>query len=283
MPGIIQPAFYEAAKHIGKLCLRPDYRRLNWLYTRYGSVPRQTRRQIKVRGWQLEVPDVPTFLTSYQGIFVDESYAFLSDTPQPVILDCGANIGLSVLYFKSLYPQARILAFEADPQVFRVLQENVHGNGYPDVELINKAVWTNDTTVSFSTRGGDAGRIDVGGDDRLVSVPAVRLAKYLETMTIDFLKIDIEGAETEVLRDCAPLLGRLKNVYVEFHSFTRRRQELGSLLEAFQANGFRVHVHSHMTSKRPFMQVREQGGMDLQLNLFFRKDQSPTGQNAPLT
>lgn len=274
MPGLIQPLFYEPAKHIAKLCVRPEYRWWHWLHTRYGSVPRQSRRQIQVHGWQLEVPDVPSFLSTYSAIFVDHIYDFRAPTQAPVILDCGANIGVSVLYFKRLYPQARITAFEADPKHSEILKKNIHGNGFTDVELINRAVWNKNTTVSFSSRGNDAGRIDVGGDDQLVQVQAVRLADYLEKMSVDFLKVDIEGAEVDVLLDCGPLLGRVGHVFVEYHSFAHRPQDLGRLLDLFQQQGFRVHTHAIGTSKQPYMNVNAPAGMDLQLNLFFWKDRA---------
>ena len=271
MPGLIQPIFYEPAKHLAKLCVRPEYRQWQWLQTRYGSVPRQTPRSIRLHGWNLEVPDVPSFLTTYYAIFVQDIYRYQSPTPTPLILDCGANIGLSVLYFKRLFPQARILAFEADPQHREILKHNIHGNGFTDVELIHQAVWTKETTVSFSSLGTDAGRIDVGGDDHLVQVPAVRLARYLETRNVDFLKVDIEGAEIDVLFNCAPLLGRVGRVFVEYHSFLHRPQDLGRLLDVFQQQGFRVHIHSIGTSKQPFAKIDSPAGMDLQLNLFFSK------------
>src|SRR5688572_17057445 len=51
------------------------------------------------------------FLHSVDEIFVEEVYKFKAESDHPVILDCGANIGLSLVYFKKLYPNAHIIAF----------------------------------------------------------------------------------------------------------------------------------------------------------------------------
>jgi hypothetical protein len=51
-------------------------------------------------------------------IFMDASYFFHTDNDRPLIFDCGSNIGMSVLFFKKLYQNARIIAFEPDPATF---------------------------------------------------------------------------------------------------------------------------------------------------------------------
>jgi len=85
------------------------------------------------------------------------------------------------------------------------------------------------------------------------------------------VKIDIEGAETEVLLTGELPLKRLRNVFVEFHSFQDKPQNLGKLLSLFESNGFRVHIHPVFISPIPFLGVKTSYGMDMQLNLFFWK------------
>src|SRR6266487_3582389 len=51
----------------------------------------------------------------YNETFKYNQYRFTADTSAPFILDCGSNIGVSVVYFKTLYPQAKIIAFEPSP------------------------------------------------------------------------------------------------------------------------------------------------------------------------
>ena len=68
--------------------------------------------------------------------------------PKPFIIDCGANIGLSVIYLKNLYPDAEIVAFEPDEQNFQLLQKNIASFGFKNVEARKEAVWTENTMAS---------------------------------------------------------------------------------------------------------------------------------------
>ena len=61
----------------------------------------------------------------YDDIFRKNVYFFEANTSEPFIIDCGGHIGLAVLYFKTLYPQARILSFEPNPETFALLQKNI--------------------------------------------------------------------------------------------------------------------------------------------------------------
>ena len=73
----------------------------------------------------IEFFDVESFLHMRNEIFEKEIYRFSSDIENPKIIDCGANIGLSAIYFNRLYPKAEITAFEAEPAIFKTLKKNV--------------------------------------------------------------------------------------------------------------------------------------------------------------
>jgi FkbM family methyltransferase len=120
-------------------------------------------------------------------LFENEIYRFNSSNKTPLILDCGTNIGLSVIYFKRLHPDSRIIAFEPDPNIFNVLQGNVES--FKDVELINKAVWTSETTLEFMAEGSAGGRlVSIEQNAKKYQVSTVRLRDYLKE-PIDMLKI----------------------------------------------------------------------------------------------
>lgn len=274
--GLIAPFLYYPLKHAYRLIFDPEYRYYSWLVARYGRTKRFQRRNVRVHGWNLVVPDVASFFSAFKEIFVEGIYSFPSSNQKPIILDCGANIGLGILYFKKMYPQSRVIAYEADPDIFDILKKNILSNGIEGVEFHNKAVWSSFTTVNFHREGADAGRIDIGSDKNLISIPAVSLASLIESQSFDLVKIDIEGAEVEALQGCAELLDRLHFIFVEFHSFSEKRQALGTLITAFERYGFKVHIHSPFMSKRPFHKVQENYGMDMQLNLFFWKDRQKT-------
>src|SRR5215203_998957 len=100
-----------------KYVLRPEYRAIE----RIRKLPRYTPFTTEMLGRPLRCVDGASFVASYSEIFKRGIYRFETQSDSPVIIDCGANIGLSVIYFKRLFPAARIIAFEADPSVFDVL------------------------------------------------------------------------------------------------------------------------------------------------------------------
>jgi FkbM family methyltransferase len=270
--GFMKPFWFEPAKHIYRLLFDDEYRRYSWLLIKYGRTPRYRQRIVRLGDLRLTVPDMASFFSAYKEIFVENIYEFPSTTEAPVILDCGANIGLSILYFKKRYPKSKVVAYEADPNIFKILQMNLQINNITNIELHNEAVWSSQSTIEFSREGADGGRIKIGLDRNITKVPAVSLISILQSRRFEFIKIDIEGAETDSLRGCEKYLKDVDYVFVEFHSFMNKKQGLGELISAFELLGFRVYVHLQFSQKRPFCEIRNNLGMDMQLNLFFIKD-----------
>jgi hypothetical protein len=139
--------------------------------------------------------------------------------------------------------------------------------------LIQAAVWIDEDGINFRTEGGHSGRISDSDDENVISVPTVRLRNILESIdAIDMLKIDIEGAEAEVLEDCGALLDKCTHVFIEYHSRKDKKQKLQDILKLFSDMGFRYHLHEAFVRKHPFIDTNCMIDMDLQLNLFFKKE-----------
>ena len=224
----------------------------------------------QVGGEDYRFVDGATFCASYDEIFGDEIYRFCAATPAPRIVDCGANCGLSVLYFKTLYPRSRIVAVEADPDIFDTLTWNVTQRGWSDVALVNKAVAVGCDEVTFHRQGADAGRIHpLRGAVGTCSVPVVELDELLSEPT-DLLKIDIEGAETEVLAGCRRL-DMVSMLFVEYHSFVDTEQSLHAVLAKLAASGFRYYMWTQVCARRPLAESKDFLGMDLQVNVFAKR------------
>src|SRR5437899_3016680 len=98
----------------------------------------------KLFGWKIRHLSRPALVLLYSEIFARECYRFTSNKPSPVILDCGANIGMATLYFKWLYPAAQINAFEPDPTTFSALNDNVSRNRLQGVSVHNIALGAED-------------------------------------------------------------------------------------------------------------------------------------------
>jgi len=261
--------------HWGRLALRREYRRRHREIQRLRRIRRYQQTYTSLLGRRLELVDAPSFLGLYSELFEHEIYRFETLRKSPLIIDGGANVGVSVLYFKKLYPECRIIAFEPDPVIFAVLKKNCETFELRDVELIPKALWSSETMLTFQQEGSDGGRISQAEDrTNLISVPACRLKDYLHT-EVDLLKLDIEGAETEVLRDCADGLSNVRRLFVEYHSFEASQQTLDEILSILRELDFRIHMHCPVSSPRPFVNRSVNLGMDFQANIFaFRP--SPT-------
>lgn len=259
-------------KHWSKLLLQQKYKRYHQALKKLKNTPRYTPTFTTLLGHELELVDSASFLFMYREIFEQEIYKFKSRILEPFIIDCGANIGLSSIYFKQLYPNSNIIAFEPDIEVFKVLQENTRKLKLSKISIVNKAVWNSETMLEFMSEGADGGRVvQLEDKRRRYQVQTVRLRDYLN-QTVDFLKLDIEGAETEVLQDCQDLLINVEHLFVEYHSFINQAQTLHIIVNILSEAGFRIHIHPPITSPQPFYHRNVYLGMDMQLNIFaFRK------------
>jgi FkbM family methyltransferase len=223
-------------------------------------------KTVRFKGKMLNIGSNNAFLGMYREIFLDENYAFTTNNNEPFILDCGSNIGLAILYYLDKYPKAKIVGFEPDEKAFRNLSHNLSHISSTQVEIRNQAIWIEDKELSFNAKGGTAGNIDTEGS---IKVEGIRLKNILEKYPkIDFLKIDIEGAELALLQDCAQSLANVHQIFIEYHSFQNQPQKLDSLLRILTNAGFRYHIKEAFTSAFPYKVLDIQEGMDLQLNIF---------------
>lgn len=232
-------------------------------------IPRYQNGKIDFLGNSLSYTDSASTGFIISELFSKEIYKFNSDSASPYIIDCGANIGLGIIYFKQLFPKAEIVAFEPDELVFKALQNNMDAYALKDIKLVKKALWNEETKLSFISEGADAGRVsNTKESERIVSVDTVRLKSYLNK-PVDFLKIDIEGAETTVLKDCKEQLSNVKKIFVEYHSFANQKQELPELIQLLTESGFRLNINTPgLISNQPFVKLNQYNGMDMQLNIY---------------
>lgn len=187
-----------------------------------------------------------------QEIFEGGEYWFACDKSDPTILDCGSHIGLSIAWFKRRFPQARIIAFEPDPQNFQLLQANVAINGFEGVELLNLAVSSRKGTARLFGDFGVAAPVasahslrqewGTQRSEQWILVNTVPLADYI-TGPIDYLKLDIEGLETEVLNSIEQHLHLVRAIGLEFHGTgAQAGADEEDVVGLLRKNGFQVSV-----------------------------------------
>jgi FkbM family methyltransferase len=209
------------------------------------------------------------FLHSLKEIFVDEVY-LQELPPEAFIIDCGANIGLSVIYLKRLSPRARIVAFEPDETNFQLLEKNITAFGLTNIELRKEAIWIDNTLLEFSNKGTLGSKIVENTTDGTVKVKATRL-KDLMIQQVDFLKLDIEGAEYKVLKDIEDKLHFADKIFIEYHGKYSQNSELNEILQMISTHGFYYSIKEAYNNPTPFKSTKPTDGFDLQLNIFCKK------------
>ena len=239
---------------------------------RLKNYPRRKNGKTQLFGKDIQFPDAYWYLHSLQELFVDAVYNFKAATSKPYIIDCGSNIGLSVLYFKMKYPECRIKAFEADPAICELSKQNLASfNNINDVTFINKAVWTNNGVIEFLAEGTLGGSIELAGEnkgEKVIKIPCEDLSDHLDEH-VDFLKLDIEGSELSVLKRCADKLKNVEYLFVEFHGYTAKEQNLDELLVIIKNAGFRYYIkESFPNLVFPFVEKVPANYFDILLNIF---------------
>jgi FkbM family methyltransferase len=207
--------------------------------------PRHTPGEIALNGYRIAYADLLTLCPQWHHMFIADTLRFEAAVPDPRILDCGANIGLASLYFKRLYPRARITAFEADPALATICRRNMAANGAADVDVEAKAIWRDEGGVRFQREGADSGAIEgtsAGLSAQAVDVPAVRLRTLLMRERIDLLKLDIEGAEALVLADCEGAFDNVRAILLDLHEFDPRQRNTPDVLRLLTRAGFLVSL-----------------------------------------
>jgi len=199
-----------------------------------------------------------TAIFSVQEIFNREIYHLQECDHSQVIVDLGANIGVFALYASWRYPTAKIYAVEPDSDNAEQLQANVAINGLQSrISVLRKAVSAKEGEV-FLFRNPDSSRGHSLAHrlkcEPRITVSSVTLEQLFDSSgieTCDFLKMDIEGAEYEVIYGCRPsFLKRIKVMAIEHHQFfpfdsltaahDRSRFNAESLGDFLTRNGFTV-------------------------------------------
>ena len=255
-------------KKIWSFLFDHSYRTEYYEINRIRKMPRFNSSETNLLGKQLYFVDSVTFLSSYHEIFIDKIMDFKTSTKSPLIIDCGANIGLATIFFKSIMPKAKVISFEPNPNIFSVLKQNVESFNFENVELHEVAVWNKDGEINFHLEGGHSSRIPKEGESLEVSkVKTIALKKFINRK-VDFLKIDIEGAEYVVIKSIQNELKMVDNLFLEYHSNVIEVQSLDEILKILKTVGFRYHIQPQFHSKQPFLKRNIMLGMDFQINIF---------------
>lgn len=200
------------------------------LYIAYCAF-RKSKKPVRVaRRWSsypLYVRINSSDISVFRQVFIEREYAILDCAPPPrggLIIDGGANIGLTSIFLAERFPGITVVAVEPDEGNFRMLQANVAP--YSRIRCVQGALWNHDGTVQIADANSADWAVRVQESPSAIDadIPAIRLATLFDQMgvdRVDVLKLDVEGAECELLLDAASWLPRVDTIVVELHERLR--------------------------------------------------------------
>jgi len=181
-------------------------------------------------------------------VFTTQLYYLELNNPKPTILDGGAHIGLSTLYFKQLFPEAKIIAVEPLAENAFFLEKNIYENQTTNITTMHAALSRHTGSAQlhydetdenwFSTASLHASAWNGAQKTTSRVVPTASLSSFLKEERFDLVKLDIEGAELDVLAAAQSLLRSADNYLVEVHD--RKDNRVQQLKRIFTEEGFDV-------------------------------------------
>lgn len=187
--------------------------------------PRRTLIYVKVKNqsrkvWLRNLPEDRQIL---QQIFMREELKLELCDPPKLIIDGGANIGLSSLYLKLRYPNCSIHAIEPDIDNFRLLEKNLEG--LSNIHCYQRGLWTSNEWLEITNpEAGHESFIvkeckkESNRAFRGITIPQIMMKTIYDR--IDLLKLDIEGSEACLFSTgFEQWLGQVNHILVETHNW----------------------------------------------------------------
>ena len=168
---------------------------------------------------------------------IDEIWAFRKYdyfgyrvNPGDVVLDIGANIGTFSVYAARVCGASRVLSFEPFPDNYKMLTRNVEQNHLNMVTCVNQAVAGNRGPRTLRLDSADSGShsLVVGSSEHNVQVECCTLEDVFQRFSltkIDYLKMDCEGAEYEILENATSRIQQIGRISMETHTISDRKAE----------------------------------------------------------
>lgn len=170
--------------------------------------------------------------------------------PDNIIVDIGAHIGGFAVRAARLAHRGEVYAFEASSKNFAMLAENSKLNNLKNLHINNKAVSAKSGEMKFFMPGenGALGSLMQETESPMEIVQSTTLADLVSENNIaqiDYLKMDVEGAEYDILLGCSDeTLSKIQKIVLEYHEFSGHHRSHIDLVERLKSHGFQVAVEA---------------------------------------
>lgn len=151
---------------------------------------------------------------------------------------------MAAIYFKHIHSKSKITIFEPDPEALPLLKKNIETNDLKNITIYPLGLSDQEAEAYLENSGTDGAKI--GNSNLGNKIKVVKLSDYINS-EIDFLKLNIEGAELKVIKDLE-LNNKLNNInelVIEWHSFAGQNQNLGELLTILEKNNFKYLINHY--------------------------------------
>ncbi len=228
----------------------------SYTWSKYVNMRKGGLGAVSFGNYTFQFPSAHEFMGLFKEVYINESYYLERSNEALEIIDCGANIGVSLLYIKTRVPNARVTCFEPNPAAREILQKNIQGNSWEStVTVYPFAMGSSEGNVDFyveentPTGGGGSLTTYLSSKKRTLKsfeVPIRMLSSYI-TKKIDFLKIDTEGAELDILTNLVQsgTIDKIQRIQLEYHYNPEYfKQPVSVLLTLLESAGFKTFVEA---------------------------------------
>jgi len=162
------------------------------------------------------------------------------------IIDAGANIGLTSLFFLEHFVNSKIISIEPEIENFKVLDYNLNSVNYKYITKINAAIWSGNSKIKivkdFRDKLDWSFRVEETKDENSINAYSInQIVSDFKLKYIDILKIDIEGSEKEIftsLKSNLDFLKITKCIAIEIHDEYNCREEIYNVLKSYNFEYF---------------------------------------------
>jgi len=197
----------------------------SYIFQKFRSPKKSTFNKVlreKILGYTIQFYNYPELINLFEEIYIFETYKPSYPKPETII-DCGGNIGLTILYYKQYFPACRVLAFEPDTSNFSLLKQNLTSNNIKGVAFFNTALSDQEREMILYKNIESSNSLT----SRLIKTPYFEESEIVFTEklsdhingAISILKIDVEGSEVSIINNLihSQKLMLIKEMIIEFH------------------------------------------------------------------